>query len=280
MKFNLSLFFALVFSFLFNACLIIGDSSSEDEPQVVTPQNPSQNLVKVPNQVAYYEFNGNTKDQSTNGNDCQKFGTTFVADRFGIDNRAIAFDGVDDYLDCDTSSILNITGNLTISFWINVEYTDVEDKFYEIICKRLDHSTPHSNTAPFGINFNPNLVSNGPPIIQWYYSSRNAWSFQVINKRIPNDSWVHLAFTRKVIEEDNQTLMTVYWNGKQVGVQKTLSSLPYSSPNAPLLIGQSNNMSIYAGSFFKGALDEIRIFNKTLSPYEIDSLYQKNRVSY
>jgi hypothetical protein len=48
--------------------------------------------------IARYSFSGNTRDGSGHGHHAVNFGATFVADRNGRPNRAIAFDGINDYL--------------------------------------------------------------------------------------------------------------------------------------------------------------------------------------
>ena len=49
--------------------------------------------------VAYYPFNGNADDESGNGNHGTVNGATLTIDRFGNENSAYSFDGIDDYID-------------------------------------------------------------------------------------------------------------------------------------------------------------------------------------
>ncbi|WP_141699533.1 hypothetical protein [Candidatus Marithrix sp. Canyon 246] len=46
--------------------------------------------------VAYYPFNGNAEDESGNGNHGTVNGATLSEDRFGNQESAYSFDGIDD----------------------------------------------------------------------------------------------------------------------------------------------------------------------------------------
>ena len=48
--------------------------------------------------VAWYPFDGNASDMSRNGNHGTVNGATLGTDRFGEENKAYSFDGVDDYV--------------------------------------------------------------------------------------------------------------------------------------------------------------------------------------
>jgi uncharacterized repeat protein (TIGR03803 family) len=73
--------------------------------------------------------------------------------------------------------------------------------------------------------------------------------------------WYHIALTR------NATNFLFYINGSLVSSNASAVVIP--TPNAPLTIGQAE------GSFnFSGLLDEIQIYNRALSPAEIQAIYQ------
>ncbi|RKY55315.1 MAG: hypothetical protein DRP89_03575, partial [Candidatus Neomarinimicrobiota bacterium] len=68
--------------------------------------------------VAYYPFNGNANDESGNGNDGTVNGATLTTDRFGNENSAYSFDGVDDYIMVQDSPELQFgTNDFTIALW-------------------------------------------------------------------------------------------------------------------------------------------------------------------
>lgn len=66
---------------------------------------------------AFYPFNGNANDKSSNSNNGTITGASLTQDRFGNDNSALSFDGIDDFVNCGTSN-RNITETVTISLWV------------------------------------------------------------------------------------------------------------------------------------------------------------------
>ena len=93
----------------------------------------------------------------------------------------------------------------------------------------------------------------------------NDYSAETAHAQSPDNTWTHLVGTY-----DEQTL-TLYVNGV-----KAASVIPQGSyggaiqhGNSPLLIGQGPN-----GYGWFGKIDEVMLFNRVLSPREINSLYQ------
>ena len=64
-------------------------------------------------------------------------GAISVNDRYGNTNNAYNFDGIDDYIDCGTNSLLGATNSqpLTISVWVYAEPTaggNILSKYYNL----------------------------------------------------------------------------------------------------------------------------------------------------
>jgi hypothetical protein len=72
--------------------------------------------------------------------------------------------------------------------------------------------------------------------------------------------WYHLAVTR------SGALYTIYVNGAAVGSQSFSASIP--EPNAPVTIGEAEGLG-----FVNGLLDEVSVYNRALSPAEIQWIY-------
>jgi hypothetical protein len=91
--------------------------------------------------VAYYPFNGNANDQSGNGNHGTVFEATLTTDRFGNDNSAYSFDGVNDYISVNDTPELSGGSPLvkTVSIWFKTNETPEGN--YPIISKFLNVSS-------------------------------------------------------------------------------------------------------------------------------------------
>jgi tricorn protease-like protein len=70
------------------------------------------------------------------------------------------------------------------------------------------------------------------------------------------DEWYHLAVTR------SGGTFTIYVNGAPVASEKVDILIP--NPDAPLTIGQAENLG-----FFSGLIDEVAIYDRALSPAEV-----------
>ncbi|HRS19302.1 MAG TPA: hypothetical protein P5243_07345 [Bacteroidales bacterium] len=70
------------------------------------------------NHIFYLPFNGNTLDETGNGNNAVNHGATLTTDRFGNQNSAYEFDGIDDFMQITPVSDLSSVGDYSISLWI------------------------------------------------------------------------------------------------------------------------------------------------------------------
>ena len=68
--------------------------------------------------IFFFPFNGNTIDETGNGNDAINYGATLTTDRFGNENSAYYFDGVSNFMEIIPKSeeLKNMT-DFTISLW-------------------------------------------------------------------------------------------------------------------------------------------------------------------
>jgi hypothetical protein len=70
--------------------------------------------------VAFYPFDGNANDISSNKLHGTPNGPTLSTDRFGNTNRAFSFDGVNDFITMGNTPALGITNSMTILLWTNL----------------------------------------------------------------------------------------------------------------------------------------------------------------
>src|SRR5690606_18845173 len=99
----------------YNVTLKVSNSKSSD---IITK---NQNVVVLPTTglIAYYPFNSGGKDESGNGFDGQmKNGVLPVEDRNNLSNKALYFDGVDDYVVTSTSIDEHLSQGASFSAWV------------------------------------------------------------------------------------------------------------------------------------------------------------------
>jgi hypothetical protein len=221
--------------------------------------------------VAYYPFNGNANDESGNGNNGVVYGATLTGDRFGRQNSAFLFNGTsDDYIDLGTWNPIT-SNNYTLSAWIKVDdpSTNSFDGWYcgYILAKGNDNqqnsygieigSTLQYSDGSIG-NTTVGSMTNviGPGSAVWATSPKGI---------LTAEQW-HF-----VTSSLNNQDLRVYVDGQPLNSSIVTGTL--SITTASLWIG-GQNRSVY-NFWFKGSIDDVRIYNRALSPTEIQSLYDE-----
>ncbi|MEO5333257.1 MAG: LamG domain-containing protein [Magnetococcus sp. YQC-5] len=206
--------------------------------------------------VAYYPFNGNILDESGNGNHGIHHGAiidngvSLTSDRHGKPNSAYRLNGVDNYIDIGSNSIIKLLGKFTLSAWLKTE-----DK---------------TTNQQMILSWHKGGIMSG-----WFIDKRNefvsfysAGPYSENNISISNNNWTNITVS---FDSGAQQNTTFYINGVVV----KSNNLPVSTnAEANVIIGAittatDNNVPRH---FFKGDVDDIRIYNRVLSSYEVQAL--------
>ncbi|MEJ2053442.1 MAG: PEGA domain-containing protein [Calditrichaceae bacterium] len=214
--------------------------------------------------LAVYLFNGNARDESGKGNDGIVHGATLTEDRFGNPNSAYEFDGIDDYIDIGSSSILKPDFPISLSLWVKPKSFNYpsglfrndnhESRYYGI------HCTINTNgKVAIGCG-NGGLIGSG--------SRENKQSYKVLEQNI----WYHIVGIYKDIDD-----LELYINGEYVEGEYngTTTSLVNSQNSCEIgtIDHRRNNPPYYANA----VIDNIYLFDRELSEQEILNLYNDNQ---
>jgi hypothetical protein len=201
--------------------------------------------------VAYYPFNGNANDSSSNGNNGTVFGATLTSDRFGNPNSAYSFNGINNYISLQPANNFVGFNNYTISLWAfpTAIPTNSGGMLWGIGANSTGYEqglTYQTTTCIFAGSYN---IGNNP--IQSYSQScdynPNRWVFITVTR---DSSYINMYINGKLIAPQSKSLT----NGEVANYG--------SQPYAAIIGGRSNLGSVY---FFKGKIDEFRMCNKVLS---------------
>ena len=177
--------------------------------------------------------------------------------RFG---GAYLFDGSDDFVNVTPSG--SVSGAFTVEMWANVKDTSGQGN---------SAGTMLSTRSPSDNSFDMKFYTNNK--IHGDIGSGGGWITTAADASFnyATNTWYHVAYSV------NQTGYWIYVNGVQMG------SGSYAS-NTPLLYDGTHQISIgrYSSSLerFNGTLDEIRIYNRSLSAQEIWLQYQSEFQKY
>jgi len=224
-------------------------------PALATPINWSNKLM------AYYSFdmiNGNTVyDSSPNGNN-GTFKNGALINTSGFDNSAVSLDGVNDYVNI-SRAMLGSCDNRTYAAW--VKYINVNGSI-------IGGETGQGDT---------NLESNQFYCVNSSYNFAvrvgTSWTCAESNVH-PGAGWDFVVGTWNGTSSAGN--LSVYVNGvmkaSRINVQCPFTYVTAKTFN----IGFEGS----TGTYFGGLIDEVSIWNRTLSPSEVSTLWNGGAGSF
>jgi uncharacterized protein (TIGR02145 family) len=187
--------------------------------------------------VAYYPFNGNANDESGNGNNGIVNGATLTTDRFGNENSAYNFDGVNDFIQLP----FGISNQpITISAWFRTNSIG----FQSIV------------DADIGGQYGNNLILS--------YAFQNCDNIVMLY----HDGVFKSPFSYNTYQDYNvigiwqNGICSLYMNGSYIGSQTFNQGV---NEGGNYRIGVHSNFQ----GWFNGKIDDIRIYNRALTQEEI-----------
>jgi hypothetical protein len=212
--------------------------------------------------VGWFPFNGNANDESGNGNNGIVNGPIPGIDRFGNQNSAYSFDGVDDRITIPNSQnfILyrntwaagNFTLNdsaFTISVWVKALGTNTQSIF-----SKRDYTDAYARVTINGgienhVKLDPNEIFNN-----YNQNILNTWTNVIMVYKEP--------YLKSYV---NSTLIDSVYNSQITTLANPeFSEIGYFDSNDPAL------PSHYP---FNGLIDDIGFWNRALTECELQNLY-------
>jgi hypothetical protein len=217
--------------------------------------------------VAHFPFDGDFLDKSINANHGINFGTTAVKDRKGKARKAISFNGTANYISLGKPFFEGgLVSQLTYSVWFKIPSYPGTGNQYTI-----------SDKQGFWREVNLTVGTAGDMAFWWTFPNPQAYYGHYSNENIvPLNKWNHYVVTM------NGQNMVAYLNGKVISARNlsTNGQLDFSY----LQLGNSTNTNIIGATstvspgllyFFRGELDDFRIYNRSLTAAEVSYLYAK-----
>jgi hypothetical protein len=207
--------------------------------------------------VAYWKFDGNAEDSSQynnngiiNGNpDCNIDGKL---------NKACSFNGIDQYIDFGNPESLQITKDQTICLWLKPTSFSTRQNPYAkayagegTITQENEQPTISGGTLTYFYgNAGNNTASNN------YYKAVNN------NKTLTLNTWNHACIVRDL------TNIKIMWYHDGILTREATTHIEEAV---------AGNENVYIGKGYvqnyRGMIDEVMIFNRPLSPEEINQIY-------
>ncbi len=177
----------------------------------------------------------------------------------GVRGQALSFDGVDDYVSVSDDPSLNFTGAFSVSAWVysngnqNANVVAKHQSAYTYGPWRLQTNAGNSSTVYL-------FTVGNMTDTEWHATGP---------EQTGNDGqWIHLVG----VFRPGQAVEL--WQDGQLVAQNT-SNIPSSLPTTsnPLIIGARHTQGGGIAEFFNGLIDDVRVYNRALSPEEVEELY-------
>ena len=213
--------------------------------------------------VGYWPFNLNANDASGSGNIGINHGATLTTDRFGIANSAYYFNGLNNFIKVSNADSLN-NKNFTYSLWLKLDTIPANGNAINFMELGSQGYAGGHYGQLFSIN-NDYVSTTG-----WRVTSGNT-NYSMIgfqNDTLPDTKiWYHWVVVR------NDSIIRLYINNNNIISKITNGLNPYYNNPLDLYFGCRADTNL--NQYFKGKIDDIRIYNRSLSSAEISSLYME-----
>ena len=219
-------------------------------PGVTAAQSPT---VDRSNLVLELLFDGDARDTSGNEHHGEVFGPVLTSDRFGQTDAAYAFDGQNDYIRVAPPPQLSAEA-FTLSVW--VKYDDDAFSRYWTNGVITQDNGGSSERRVF-------QLSAFGPLPTWHIMGRGR--DPLITRPVGTSVWRHLAVTHDGEEH------RLYMDG-ELHDQAEAPFPPH--PQEPVYVGRKGSGE--PDFYFKGVVDDVRIYTETLSPEAILALTLEN----
>lgn len=220
--------------------------------------------------IGYWPFDGDAKDQTANGNDGTVTSAVLTADRHGNANKAYYFDGTGDYINLGRDASIQPT-TMTVSAWFRLD--DTTEHHAIISCRNANDGEwgmDMYHHKDFGI-----ITSLGAG------SSNRAIGHHTLTN-LTDDDWHMVTFVYD--GANNPTRYATYLDCEFLGYENRTGSsgglqssdlIAYTNKNDWIIGAHSQYFSDAVNQghyFFKGAIDDVVIYNRALSESEIKVL--------
>ena len=214
--------------------------------------------------VAKYSFNAGNANDEIGSNNGTVTGASLTTDRFGNTNKAYAFDGINDKIDFGDAPAFRMgNNNFTISVWAKFNTT----QFAPLLNKRKDSPSFDQyciNVGQFGTADNtlgffykPSPGGVGAPL------------------RVFSGNTMDALWHNVTVVSTFSGSTSLFIDGQFVGSSSTsFTTGDFNITGANLVAGFTNVLG--TDYYYKGDLDDIRIYSRALSTLEIDSLFKES----
>ncbi|MES1223305.1 MAG: LamG domain-containing protein, partial [Bacteroidota bacterium] len=210
--------------------------------------------------VAYYPFNGNANDASGNDLNGSLFnGPQLTTDKSGNPNSAYYFDGIDDYIEIADDPKLRIRDSFTVSL---MYYVDPANALMGgTLIQKRERSAGRNSSFDVGVG-----ASGAVAAVKTNNNcsdAANGWNYTSFSSPPSLGQWYCLVVTYKT------GVLNFYIDGSLISSTVTAATKIDSCEGGNVRIARHLD---FDPLYFKGKVDEVRLYNRAINVDEIYSL--------
>jgi hypothetical protein len=286
---NVSLILGGTFLFSVAMTSCSKDSGSPDVPLPPIGGYAASDSVAAANLVAYWNFDGNQKEVKSGTDATSSANATYTS---GVKGQAVKLDS--GYVFYNSIPALDGMTTFSVSAWVQVrnngkEAADtVDHSFTSMIFQTTKPNSTFGNIN-LGLETSWKPASNDTLVVHgWYTDPSNGLQD---NRNDPfgtppvgvvldtTGKWINVMMT---VDNSNPVNCLIYANGVNIGAYSQRGTNVYTpmTPSSVIIGAWVNNIPSLAHTSdtwphaFVGSIDQVRVYNKALSPDEISALYQ------
>lgn len=236
---------------------IIGNIALTPRDTTIDSTNDTTSLPVDSGYVAYYKFNGNLQDESSNHLDGYTASPAYGYDRHSNVNSAYFVNNDDSIVIISDYHSLDLLGDFTIGFWVNPNSTQPRADEWgniDLVAKWDNYAL---NTSSYAVT----LMSNFTICVTLYNGSSS--QKLITTQTVQPNSWTYIT----VVFKNNN--MKIYFNANLS--KSSTFSIKAESSNLDLSIGGRES----GLNKFYGYIDDLVIYKIALSDNEILNWYNK-----
>ncbi len=217
----------------------------------IPPVQPVPTNPGTSNLVAYYAMENDVTDGSGNALDGTLIGEpNYVTGPFPAYGQALLLNGADDnHVELPIGPAIGTMTDCTIATWVNWDSSSMWARILDF-----------GSGTPTYIFLCPRANSNNLRVA--IKVNNSAEDIAEAPFRLPRNQWVHVA----VVFDATAMSMSLYVDGELVGANENLNFLPMDmGETTQNYIGKSQ----WPDPLYVGSIDELRIYDKALTPGEL-----------
>ncbi len=278
-------------TFLFSAAMT-SCSKSSTPPDVPLPPiggYANSDAVAATNLVAYWNFDGNQNEMKSGTAATSSANATYTT---GVKGQAVKLDS--GYVFYNSIPALNALTTFSVSAWVLVNNNgmapaDVVNNSFTSMIFQLTKPNSTFGNINLGLETSWKPASNDTMVVHgWYTDPSNGLQD---NRNDPygtppvgvvidtTGKWMNVMMT---VDNSNPVNFLIYANGVNIGAYSSRGTSVYTpmTPSSVIIGAWGNNVPSLDHTSdtwphaFVGSIDQVRVYNKALSPDEISALYQ------